>query len=456
MNRKTTTQTRRIAAIFWVMTALFVAQMGWWIIFQISHVAGDISVLERSLELQRYQALDGWRQHAGRLEDSLRVAWVRIPSAAFNESLLDAMPAWSEAEVETPEGRRVVPKHDSAEAIIGRLEIPLADGKAIIVMGPRIVADWITREFPQVRYQPALRSVRPLDAALTIDQLTIDPVAEQRVLDSRKKRVRMFVWEGSFFIVLIVLGAVAIHRALRQSVEFERRQQNFLAAVTHELKSPLASIRLFSETVSARELSDAKRREFMDKITGDAIRLEEMVDDVLDAAVLSRQSYHPQLVTTNLSVDLHAYTELYRARAERAGLRWEMAIRPDVMVRTDYRHMRRAIGAVLDNAIKYTQHAGTGKIVRIGLTTDPAEAIIAVTDEGIGLSPADQRHVFERFFRSGDELTRRVTGSGLGLYLAREIIEAHGGRILLTSKGQGRGAVVEIRLPLHQETDAKA
>jgi len=315
---------------------------------------------------------------------------------------------------------------------------------------------FLTSEFPALRHVPAPNPSGLLRDALTPAQLSIDPATAEQVLEGRRGRVRMFAAEGAFFMLLILLGALSIHRALRQSAQLERQQQNFLAAVTHELKSPLASIRLFSETVSARELSDAKRREFMDKITEDVIRLEEMVDDVLEAATLSRETYHPQLTGTDLSAALQSYADLYRARAERAGIQWQTDIIPGLHARTDYRHLRRAVGAVLDNAIKYSQHVAGDKTIRVGLTRSGSEAIITVADGGVGLSPSDQKRVFERFFRAGDEMTRRVAGSGLGLYLAREIIDAHGGKVSLRSDGLGHGTTVEIRLPLMANEDTKA
>ena len=437
------------------MTALFVAQMSWWIVFQITHVPGDIQALERSLEYQRYEAVERWRTWSDHFADSLHSSWSSLLAGHFLGGPLGGLPAWSSMTIEGAVGRKVIAGTSSAAAV-GHLTVPINENEVTFYFSADALRVWLASEFPSVRYQAVADSTRLLRDALTVSELSIDPASAGQVLEGRRRRVRMFAWEGSFFMLLIVLGAVSIHRALRQSAEFERQQQNFLAAVTHELKSPLASIRLFSETVSVRELSDAKRREFMEKITEDVVRLEEMVDDVLEAATLSRETYHPQFAATDLSDAVRSYADLYRARAERAGLHWETDITPGVRARTDYRHLRRAIGAVLDNAIRYSQPPPGGKTVRVALTQSGSDAIIVVADQGVGLAPADQKRVFDRFFRAGDEMTRRVSGSGLGLFLAREIIEAHGGRITIRSDGPGKGAIVEIRLPLHGAEPAGA
>lgn len=459
MKSLTTRQPRRIAVIFWIMTALFVAQMTWWIFFQVANVPGDIAALERSLQYQRYEAAEHWRLWSDQLADSLRTAWASSQAQRFiGGSVGGSLPKWRWMGIEGEVGRLGYWEGTSKAHPIGCLVIPIVQNDVIVHFSRDAIREWLASEYPALRYEAFSDSADPrfgrmlrdvsLRDALSISELSVDSATADQVLEGRRGRVRMFVSEGIFFLLLILVGAVSIHRALRQSAALERQQQNFLAAVTHELKSPLASIRLFSETVSARELSDVKRREVMDKITQDAVRLEEMVDDVLEATTLSRETYHPQLVDTDLSTAIQSYSEIYRPRAERAGIRWQTQIEPGLRARTDYRHLRRAVGAVLDNAIKYSQHVAGDKSIQLSLTRSDSEAIITVTDRGVGLSPVDLKRVFERFFRAGDEMTRRVAGSGLGLYLVREIVDAHGGQVMARSDGPAKGTTIEIHLPL--------
>jgi signal transduction histidine kinase len=173
-----------------------------------------------------------------------------------------------------------------------------------------------------------------------------------------------------------------------------------------------------------------------------------LIDDALDAGVLSRRSFHPTLEVNNVSEQLESYVGMYRDRAERAGMSIVTDIVAGVRARTDQIHLRRAIGAVIENAIRYSRPEVGGTTIRVSLSTSDNEAVVTVVDQGVGLGPEDQKRVFERFYRAGDEMTRRVRGSGLGLYLAREIILAHGGRIKLSSEGPGTGTTVQIHLPL--------
>ena len=172
------------------------------------------------------------------------------------------------------------------------------------------------------------------------------------------------------------------------------------------------------------------------------------IDLFFNAGVFSRQSFHPSLEMRDLSQDLESYVEMFRHQAERAGLTLSTDIAQGVKAETDQIHLRRAIGAVIENAVKYSRPDAGGNSVVVSLVADGRDAVIAVKDEGVGLEPEDKKRVFERFYRAGDEITRKVRGSGLGLFLAREIIVAHGGRIGIQSTSPGAGTTVEIRLPL--------
>jgi signal transduction histidine kinase len=351
-------------------------------------------------------------------------------------------------EFEDSTSRRLIARSRAATIPVGRVTVPVAGGTVNMLVDGQALSNLLGREFPNLRFDLRPETERPARDAVAISQLTIDPAALERVVDSRRRRFRMFAAEGSFFLLLIIAGAIAIHRSLRRGAEFERRQQNFLAAVTHELKAPLASIRLFTETLSSRQLPPEKQRDCLSKIAQDVERLEELINDALEAGVFSRRSFHPALELNNLSEHLVSYVEMHRHRAERSGLQITTAIAPGVQARTDQVHLRRAVGVVIENAIKYSGPNPRGKGIRVSLTAEGRDAVITVADQGMGLEPADQKRVFERFYRAGDEMTRKVSGSGLGLYLAREIIEAHHGRIILRSDGPGTGATVEIRLPL--------
>ena len=441
-------QSRRTAILFWVMAGLFTAQMTWWIVFQLSHGRDDLLYRQQALESERTLALMHWQAYVDRWTDSLRVAWSGL--TYVSESSLDAsrLRGYNAMQFDDSAGHRLIARSRSATLPIGRVTMPVAGGTVTILVDAQALSNMLGREFPNVRFEPRPETERPARDAVALSQFTTVAADLERVADNRKRRFRMFAAEGSFFVVLIIAGGIAIHRSLRRGAEFERRQQNFLAAVTHELKAPLASIRLFTETLSSRQLSEEKRRDCLGKISQDVERLQELIDDALEAGVFSRRSFHPALELNDLSEHLKTYVEMYRHRAERAGLRLTTEIEPGVKAHTDQVHLRRAVGVVIENAIKYLRPDQPGCEIHVSLEAQGRDAVITVTDQGVGLEPNDQKRVFERFYRAGDELTRSVKGSGLGLYLAREIVSAHRGRISLCSDGPGTGTTVEIRLPL--------
>lgn len=438
---------RRTAVIFWVMTVLFVAQMGWWITFQLTHGNEELALEGQVLELNRHLAVEEWREHTSQLADSLRLAWRNIEKPEGLSIPISHLQGYEEIRFES-DGIRNLIAHSADKGLpVGQMRIPAAGGTIVIFLSATYCTQYFAEHFPDVVLTPVPDTVHVPGNAVSVSQLSIAPVAIERVQEARKRRVRMFVGEGSFFILLIIGGAITIHRALRRSREFEQRQQNFLAAVTHELKAPLASIRLFAETLASRQLPEEKRQECLERIGQDVDRLQEMIDDTLEAGVYSRRSFHPHLEERNLSQALRMYIDMYRGRAERAGLTLSTDIALHVHAEIDENHLRRAIGAIIENAIKYTQLSDAGGKVHVSLTAQGHEAIIRVADDGVGIDPSDQKRVFERFYRAGDELTRRVRGSGLGLFLAREIVQNHGGRIRLESMGVGQGTTVEITLP---------
>lgn len=442
-------QSRRTAILFWVMAGLFIAQMTWWIFFQIKFSPDESKIQKEMNDQKRTLALYGWRDQIGRLTDSLSAAWdpLTVVSAASLET--SRLRGYNAVHFfDSTGGHRLIARSNSATVPIGQIKIRVAGGVVSVLVDAQALENYLGHNHPDIEYERKPVADVPARDAVTLDQLKLGGGLFTGVLEDSGRRTRMFVGEGSFFVLLIIIGAIAIHRSLRRGAEFEQRQQNFLAAVTHELKAPLASIRLFTETLSSRQLPEEKRQECLGKIARDVERLQDLIDDALEAGVFASRSFHPALELNDLSGDLTAYAEMFRHRAERAGLRMSTEIAPDVKVRTDQVHLRRAISVVIENAIKYSAPKGKGGALEITLKTEGREAVITVRDEGIGLEPKDQDRAFERFYRAGNEMTRKVSGSGLGLYLAQEIIAAHKGTIKLHSDGPGTGAMVTIRLPL--------
>lgn len=442
-------QARRATIVFWIIAALFVTQMGWWIYFQYSHGGEELALAEQLHQRQPQLAADGWQRHIERLTDSLTASWRELPQTALRSGRTANLEGWSKIVFDGPDGRQLIGiRRPDSLGTAGRLEVPIRDGLVTLFMQGTTVQEYLDRHFPGVNYVGTDDTLTAAARAVTATHLSATDEVTHALLERRARHMRMFLAEGGFFVLLILFGAVVIHRALRRTIEFEQRQQNFLAAVTHELKAPLASIRLFAETLAARELPEGKRQECLARITQDVERLHALIDDILEAGVFARRTFHSQLDDRDLSAILIRTVEQHKPRADRARLALRQAIQPGVYALVDESHIRRVFDAVLDNAIKYSQPNGGRLGIDVNLTAHDGEAIVTVADQGIGLEEADRKKVFERFYRAGDEMTRKVAGSGLGLYLAGEIVRSHKGRISLTSPGPGEGVTVEIRLPL--------
>ena len=268
----------------------------------------------------------------------------------------------------------------------------------------------------------------------------------KQIEDDKQGRIIMFVSESSFFVLVILSGAFLIYRTLRQSEALQRQQRNFIHAVTHEFRTPITSLKLYLETLESGNISSDKTRDIYPKMIDDTNRLETLIDNVLQAGHFSRADYVLNLVETDFSEDMREYIHSMESYITRFGGRIQTDISPNIRVKTDYNSFGRAINALIDNALKYSSKDGAR--ISVSLAVFGSRAVLKVSDSGNGIEPQELAKIFNRFYRVGDENTRTVNGTGLGLFLVREIVEAHQGTIMATSPGKNRGATFTISLPL--------
>ena len=271
---------------------------------------------------------------------------------------------------------------------------------------------------------------------------TVDPT----VAEDSEARVNRILWEGGFFLVVLIGGMAVLTRTLRHDAELRRRQQNFLAAVSHEFKSPLASIQLAAETLVLRSRDDDGKR-LGRRILDDGERLLRMIDNLLDTTRLEegRQRLTPQL--TNLAAATATAVAAIADRAHASGVTVTRAVPEDLALSVDPVVIETGLRNLLDNALKSCVAAKSGSI-RVEGTRAADGIVLSVSDDGLGFPPEDALMIFEKFHRLGDELRRATPGTGLGLYIVKRLVELSGGAVHAESSGLGRGATVSMRWPM--------
>lgn len=250
-----------------------------------------------------------------------------------------------------------------------------------------------------------------------------------------------YIGEGSTFLLIILLSAGFVYQAMRRQIRFGRQQQNFMAAVTHELKSPIAVTRLNIETLKKHQLTDEKKDKLLDNTLRELSRLDLLCNNMLLASQFDSRQYHMVKENTDLSELLRQTVEETARRLphHRVTLETEKQIR----VLADGFMLQIAINNLLDNASKY---APRDTVIRVRLFAAERHARLQVADEGEGVPAWERERIFSRFYRSGNENTRRSKGTGLGLFLTRKIIAQHHG-VIRVSANTPKGSIFEIILP---------
>lgn len=273
--------------------------------------------------------------------------------------------------------------------------------------------------------------------------------SEQDLLYIKVHTSQVLDYRGNFAGILTVLQDV--------TAEFKSDQlkNQYLSIVAHELRTPLTGIKTFSTMMSKGKLGPltAEQKRVTDSIREQSLRLEHQIDKLINLGHIESNEYGRDLeVLECQEVVASAVAPFGQVATER---HIELAVEmPDVpvWVRADRADLKRAMQALIENAVKFTPDSGT---VRVSVRTGDGTAVFSVRDTGIGIDPRYQRRIFEKFFQVEDPLTRHHGGAGLGLFVARGIVESHGSKIVVQSE-LGKGADFSFALPIHKGTEAAA
>jgi len=261
-----------------------------------------------------------------------------------------------------------------------------------------------------------------------------------------RRQVAIFTAAFGVLLAVIVVGLVLTWRLMRREAEMAQLKSDFVANVSHDLKTPLSVIRMFGETLELGRLPDeARRQEYYRVITRESERLSRLIDNVLDFSRIEggRRTY--DMVPTAVEPRIRDTLEAFAYPLTQQGFKVETRVAPDLPeIPMDANAIGQALANLVDNAIKYSRD-------RRAITVDAALAdaglAISVVDEGVGIPAEEQGRIFEKFYRVGRSETQGQRGSGVGLALVKHVAEAHGGRVTVESR-PGAGSRFTLWLPL--------
>ncbi len=251
---------------------------------------------------------------------------------------------------------------------------------------------------------------------------------------------------GIIFFAVIITGLVLNTIFLVREIRRNEQQDAFLNAVTHELKTPIASIKLYLETLKTREVATEKRHEFYDTMLADTNRLLNTVDQVLQASGTRERARLLNITEIELGGLLRECVRVIQTRYNLDENRIEFTEADDLLILGDAAELQTVFTNLLDNAVKYSEAEVKVSVKLIKLPKNQVE--IRIEDNGVGIAPNEIKRIFKRFYRVPNLSTQKAKGTGLGLYIVRAIVKKHKGKIFVESEGEGKGSAFIVRLPM--------
>jgi len=260
--------------------------------------------------------------------------------------------------------------------------------------------------------------------------------------EKRERRKKQYLGEGSTFLLVILIGAAVVYSSFLRSMRLSRQQNNFMLSVTHELKSPIAAMKLNLQTLEKYQLDEQKKHALIDKCIKEANRLNDLCNNMLLASQMEGRQYK----STREKMD---FSELVENSVKEYNLRYPNRFRFDnkeeeAILTGDPLMLQMALSNLVENALKYSP---PDTVITVRLFRKANSVNLQVADQGIGIPDSEKNKIFRKFYRIGNENTRKSKGTGLGLYLTWKIVRQHRGK-LLVKDNEPTGSVFELQLPL--------
>jgi len=259
------------------------------------------------------------------------------------------------------------------------------------------------------------------------------------LIQARPEKKAMILSEGAVFLLIFITGAYFLQKTIKKERKLHAQQKNFLLSVTHELKSPLASIKLYLQTILKRELERGKIESFLKNSLKDIERLDDLVENMLIATRIENRSY-------SFPKEHLDFSELVGKVAERLQIHTcstqtiKCQIEPGIYLTGDKFALTLAVSNLIENAVKYSPPC---EEVIVKLQQESNIICFSVADKGIGINDEEKLRIFEKFYRVGSEDTRKTKGTGLGLYIVKQVLEKHHALIKVKNNRE-TGSIFEV------------
>lgn len=260
------------------------------------------------------------------------------------------------------------------------------------------------------------------------------------IRDEERRKTTQYIGEGSIFFLLIVAGAVFVYRAVRKQLKLSQDQQNFLMALTHELKTPISVAMLNLETLQRRKLDESQHTRLIQTTLQETNRLNALCNNMLLSWQIEAGGYNITMEETDLSELVANCVQDFITRNPDRKITQHIA--QNIFVSGDRLLLQMVANNLIDNAVKYSPKDSE---ISIDLSERDNKVCLTVMDEGKGIGADEKEKIFDKFYRTGNAATKAAKGTGLGLYLTKKIVKQHNGNISVTDH-QPSGAIFTVEL----------
>jgi signal transduction histidine kinase len=268
-------------------------------------------------------------------------------------------------------------------------------------------------------------------------QLSINPTKLRQLEEERFQQRNIWLYQSILLLVLVASGIYGVYYSIDSIYQLNKRQNNFLLSVTHEFKTPIAAIRLMLQTSKNPKVKEEKKAELIENSIQNTFRLEELAENMLVSMQIENDKYQYALSTLDLSEMLNQVIDNHSIKGEING-----AIEPSLTLIGDGFIMRMVANNLIENAFKYSDN----QPIEVNLYMQGTKKVLEVKDIGVGIAKEDYKKIYKKFFRVQDEETRTTKGTGLGLFIVKQAVERHRGKVAVMAN-KPRGSVFRVELP---------